>query len=68
MRAAVLSAVFALAPAIAEACPACAGRDRGGLVTFLLVGSMMVLPFAIARIAAKAIRNAERLDHPETPE
>jgi hypothetical protein len=62
MKTALLSAVFALAPAIAEACPACAGRDRGGVTTLLLLGSMIVLPFAVARIAAKAIRAEEQLE------
>ena len=52
MRATILSLAFALAPAIAEACPACAGRDRGGVTTLLLLGSMIVLPFAAPAVYA----------------
>lgn len=54
--------VLALAPVIAEACPACAGRDRGGLTYSLLLGSMILLPFAAAWIAAKAIRSEEKAE------
>ena len=56
----LVAGILAAAPAIAEACPACAGRDDGGKIVFFLVLGMMALPFGIARIALKAMRREEQ--------
>ena len=56
-----------LLPAIAEACPACAGRDRGGVFYLVMLGSMILFPFVVARVAARAIRNEERREQSELP-
>lgn len=63
----VVAGILTAAPAIAEACPACAGRDDGGRIVFFLVVAMMALPFGIARLVLKAIRHEERtLAEPES--
>ena len=60
LTAAIVGFAIVLAPFIAEACPACAGRDRGGTMRLVLLGAMILTPFVIARVVAKAIRNEER--------
>jgi hypothetical protein len=63
VAAAVVSAALGV-PAVALACPACAGRDDGGPATFFILSSMIVLPFGIAAAAYVAVR---RLDREEAP-
>ena len=41
---------------LAEACPQCAGSDRGGLTVGVLIGSMIVLPFVVTTIVYRVIR------------
>lgn len=58
--AAVTFAAVVLAPALAWACPSCAGRnDGGGVAALYLLGSMILLPFAIAAVVVRVIRRAE---------
>jgi hypothetical protein len=53
-------AAVALAPAAALACPACAGRDGPGMGTLIGVGGMILVPYAVALVAIRAIRRLER--------
>ncbi len=55
MRTLLLVAV-GLAPSVAVACPACASAQRSGPSAWLLV--LVVLPFVIVGLAARAIRAA----------
>jgi len=50
------AAALALAPAAAAACPQCASRDGGGLLTAFLLGGMILLPFAVFWVVLKIIR------------
>ncbi len=56
----VLAAALVALPALAEACPACAGRDRGGPLYLALLGAFILLPFAIVKVVHKAIKAEER--------
>ncbi len=57
-----LAAVALLsAPALALACPSCA-RD-GSPITAYLVGSMILLPFAVASVVIRAIRRGDPETH-----
>jgi hypothetical protein len=49
--------LFAL-PAIAHACPSCAGREDGGTARIIVLGIMILLPFAIALVVYRVIRGA----------
>lgn len=40
------------------ACPSCAGNDQGGIAVALLIGGMILLPFAAAAVVARVIRRA----------
>lgn len=53
--------VAVLLPSIAAACPACAGNDKGSTTRLVLLGSLVLLPFAIAGLVARIVR---RLDPP----
>ena len=48
-----------LLPRIAAACPSCAGNDRGGATRLILLGSFVLLPFAIAGLLVRIVK---RLD------
>ena len=52
--------VVAMAPALAWACPACAGRDGGGYARVVILGAMIVLPFATAFTVWRVVRQAQR--------
>ncbi len=52
----VLALVFALAPALALACPVCA-RDQNP-TSVLLVGGMIAAPYVVAVLVIRAIRAA----------
>jgi hypothetical protein len=52
----LLAAAFALAPALARACPACS-RDEGPWAA-LLVGAMIAAPYVVAAIVVRAVRSA----------
>lgn len=50
----VLAAV--LLPAVAWACPSCAGREGGGPLRLLLVGAMIAAPFVVAVVVGLVLR------------
>ncbi len=50
----------AMAPAVALACPACAGRDGGiGLRTLGVLASMIFVPFVVAGVIVRIVRRIE---------
>ena len=60
---AVVVAILAaglLPPATALACPACAMRDSAGAAVFAWVGLMIGIPYVIAAVMLRVIRNLER--------
>jgi hypothetical protein len=54
-----LVATLALVPELALACPSCAGQRDGGFGRWLVLASMIFLPFAIVWVVARGIK---RLD------
>ena len=54
----------------AMACPYCAGRDEGGISSTLVVGAMMIVPFAVVGVVWPIVtREEEReMTDPETGE
>jgi hypothetical protein len=60
--------LFALAPAVALACPACAGRNDGGLSTLYLLGTMILLPFGVAAVVLTVVRRTLRDEARPLPE
>ncbi len=62
MRLPLLPALGAilLSPAVALACPFCAGRDQLGPWTQALIAAILTLPFLIVASVARAVRRAER--------
>ena len=40
----------ALLPSLALACPSCASRDGGGVAYLVFLGTMILLPFAVAGV------------------
>ncbi len=61
---ALVSTVCALAPAVADACPACATRDAAGGGTYALIAGMILVPYAVSIVAIKVVRrlNNDRRD------
>ena len=59
---ALIVAALALLPRIADACPYCAAGDAAidGTTRVIILGSLILLPFAIAGIVAIAIRHTMR--------
>jgi hypothetical protein len=54
---------FVLAPTLATACPACAGRDDGaGGKTIYLMGAMISVPFIIAAVVLRVFKKLLRDD------
>ena len=43
----------------AMACPYCAGRDEGGMGATLVVGAMMIVPFAVVGIVWPIVTREE---------
>jgi hypothetical protein len=60
-RALTLAVVAALmlAPAVAAACPACAGQQRDTTLLKVL-GILILFPFVVFGVVLRAIRNADR--------
>jgi hypothetical protein len=56
----VAAVAITLAPAAAWACPSCATRGGPGAGTLVLLAGMIVVPYAVAVIAAKVIRRLDR--------
>ncbi len=55
------AAAVAVLPSLAQACPACAGRDDGnGLNAAYLLGTMILLPFGVAAIVFRVLKHVER--------
>lgn len=54
----------------ALACPYCAGRDDGGMSATLIVGAMMVVPFAVVGVLWPIVTREEdrELTHPQDGE
>lgn len=46
----------ALAPALAEACPACASRQDGGAGQTVALGALLIVPFAVSAVVYRYIR------------
>ena len=59
MRSALALAV-ALLPRLAEACPSCAGNSRYNATRLVLLGSFVLLPFAIAGLVARIVKRLDR--------
>lgn len=59
LAAALVAALAALtfSPAAALACPQCAGREDGGWAQGLMLGSFVLLPFAIVWVVYRFIRS-----------
>ncbi len=65
----VLAGAFALVATalpsvLALACPACAARADAGTSTFVMVGAMIAVPYAVSMVAIQIIR---RFDGPTGP-
>ena len=63
MRRAALAAasgLLVLAPAVARACPSCAGRNDGGAGLLVALAAMILLPFAITGVLVPYLRRAGR--------
>lgn len=54
-----LGMALLLLPAVAEACPACASRDGGGVGFLVLLGSMILLPSVIFSVVLLVLRRSE---------
>lgn len=60
---AALAALAALLlPALADACPQCAGRSDGNLARTLVLGAFVMFPFAVVATVLRVIRAGERND------
>jgi hypothetical protein len=59
--AAALLAALVASPALAWACPACAGRS-GQTGVAILLGAMIILPFGVVAAVVRAVRRIERTD------
>jgi hypothetical protein len=62
LRLCVVSSAM-LVPELVWACPSCAAQGDGGVAKWLVLGSMMFLPFAIVWVAVKGIKRLS----PEAP-
>jgi hypothetical protein len=58
---ALVVALFALlAPAVAAACPQCAGRsDDGGPARWVILAAFVLFPFGVAAVVLRVIRSGE---------
>jgi len=51
-----------LLPTLSSACPACAGGEGGGIAFFVLLGSMILLPFGVVATVAVVLHQARLED------
>tara|TARA_B100000029_G_C17142456_1_gene802940 strand:- start:150 stop:416 length:267 start_codon:yes stop_codon:yes gene_type:complete len=51
-----------LLPSIAFACPSCAGGEGGGIAFFVILGSMILLPFGVVATVAVVLHQARLED------
>ncbi len=56
---AAVAALAVLAPSVALACPACVGRDEGGLFTVYAMGAMILFPFVVALVGWRVLRRLQ---------
>lgn len=56
--AALMAVAAALAPRLAEACPMCVSQQPGGAARIVALASMILVPFAIAWVVFRALRQA----------
>jgi hypothetical protein len=54
-----LTAWLALAPSVALACPYCAKQERGGTSYLLLLGAMILFPFAVTGTVIHVLRKTD---------
>lgn len=47
----------ALTPVLAEACPACATRQDGGIGQTAALGAMLIVPFAVSAVVYRFVRS-----------
>lgn len=60
--AAAVATVVLAAPAVALACPACAGRDDPGLGVGTMIALLIAIPYLVATVAIRVIRRVENGD------
>ena len=63
----VAAALVLVWPRLAEACPACAGRQRGGIASSILVTSMVLFPVAAAIFGYRFIKRLNAHDAGSAP-
>jgi len=51
-----------LLPSLASACPSCAGGEGGGIAFFIILGSMILLPFGVVGTVAVVLHQARLED------
>jgi hypothetical protein len=56
---ALVALAVTLAPAVALACPYCAGRDDGGLARGVALGVFVLFPFAVVAAVVRFIKRAD---------
>jgi hypothetical protein len=52
------------APPLALACPTCATRSGPGLGVFLMIAGLVAVPYGVAAVAIRLVRQIDRSDHP----
>ena len=58
----LVALILTLIPSVALACPACAGNQEGGTAYFVLLGSMILFPFAVAGVTGLVLRQVRLED------
>jgi hypothetical protein len=61
-----IAAIAAIAPTGALACPYCAGRERGGIATNIILASFVFLPFVLAWAIYRIVRAEQSATTAET--
>jgi hypothetical protein len=56
----LLVVALVLLPEVAFACPACLGQQSSWTTGLKLLGLMILVPYPIAMLVVRAIRNAQR--------
>lgn len=65
--AACAAALIVALPELAAACPSCAAREGPGTGTWVLLGAMITVPYAVALVAIRVIRRLSNDGEPGTP-
>jgi hypothetical protein len=58
----MLMALVVIVPDVLLACPSCAGQRADGMARFVILGSMILLPFAIVWVVARGIKRLDAQD------